>query len=77
MKKWISSSIKHPGALTTAASRNGRSKKEEAEVESHSDNPHVRGRGILGLRLMGGDLHKDEKKAKSKGSGLGKMAEKG
>jgi hypothetical protein len=51
-KKWIQSSVKHPGALTAAAKRNGRSKLEEAEVESHSSNPHIRSRGLLGKRFI-------------------------
>lgn len=48
--------IKHPGALTEAAKRNGRSKLQEAEVESHSSNPHVRARGALGKRFIKGTL---------------------
>lgn len=57
--KWIASSIKRPGALTAAAQRHGVSKRQEAEKESHSSNPKVRGRGNLGLRFMkGGDLHR-------------------
>lgn len=57
--KFIQGAIKHPGALTRAARESGRSKREEAEKESHSSNPHIRGRGLLGLRFMrGGDLHR-------------------
>jgi hypothetical protein len=51
-KKWISGAVKHPGALTEAAKRAGRSKLQEAEVESKSSNPHIRGRGQLGLRFI-------------------------
>lgn len=58
MANWIKKAIRHPGALTAAAKRSGRSKKQEAEKESHSSNPHIRARGILGKRFMGGDLHK-------------------
>ena len=48
-KKWIQGAVKHPGALTRAAKqRHGRSKLEEAEVESHSSNAKIRGRGLLG-----------------------------
>lgn len=58
-KKFLQKAIKHPGALTAAAKRHGISKKAEAAKESHSSNPHIRARGILGKRLMkGGDLHK-------------------
>lgn len=56
--KWIQGAVKHPGALTQAARASGKSKREEAEAESHSSNPHLRGRGLLGLRFMKkGDLH--------------------
>lgn len=59
MAKWISRAIKHPGALTRAASAHGVSKREEAEKESHSSNPHIRARGVLGKRFMKrGDLHR-------------------
>ena len=51
-KRWIGGAIKHPGALTKAASEHGVSKLQEAEKESHSKNPHVRGRGLLGLRFL-------------------------
>jgi hypothetical protein len=57
-KKWIGPAIKHPGALTRAASEHGVSKRQEAERESHSSNPHIRARGILGKRFIGGDLHR-------------------
>ena len=57
--EWISGAIRHPGALTAAAKKAGRSKRQEAEAESHSSNKHIRSRGILGLRFMkGGDIHK-------------------
>lgn len=59
MKNWIQGAVKHPGALTRAAKQHGVSKREEAEKESHSSNPKIRGRGLLGLRFMkGGDIHK-------------------
>jgi len=51
-KHWLGSAIKHPGALTEAAKRNGRSKMQEAKVEAKSSNPHIRGRGLLGERLI-------------------------
>jgi hypothetical protein len=57
MANFIKKAIRHPGALTAAAARRGVSKREEAEKESHSSNPHIRTRGILGKRFMkGGDL---------------------
>lgn len=63
-KKWIGGAIKHPGALTRAAASHGVSKRAEARRESHSANPHIRARGALGLRFMGGgDLHRGRKSA--------------
>ena len=50
--KWIGSAVKHPGALTRAAQQHGKSKLQEAEQESHSDNPHIRARGVLGKRFI-------------------------
>ena len=51
-KKWIQKAVKHPGALTAAAQRAGRSKLQEAEVESHSSDPSIRARGNLGKRFI-------------------------
>lgn len=48
--------IKHPGALTNAAKKHHVSKLAEAKKESHSDNPHVRSRGLLGERFIKGKL---------------------
>lgn len=58
MSNFIQSAIKHPGALTKAAKRNGVSTKQEAVKESHSGDPKIRGRGILARRFQSGDLHK-------------------
>lgn len=58
MAHFLQKAIKHPGALTAAAAEHGVSKMQEAEHEAHSSNPHIRARGILGERLIGGDLHK-------------------
>ena len=52
MSKWIQSAVKHPGALTAAAKRHGKSKLQEAESESHSSNSHIRSRGNLGKRFI-------------------------
>lgn len=57
-KTWIGKAVKHPGALTAAAKRHGRSKSAEAEAESHSSNPHIRARGVLGKRFMSGEFKK-------------------
>jgi hypothetical protein len=49
---WMQSAIKRPGSLTRAARAHGVSKLEEARKEAHSTDPHIRGRGILGERLI-------------------------
>jgi len=51
-KHWISGAIRHPGALSAAAKRNGRSKLQEAEKEAHSSNKHIAARGRLGERFI-------------------------
>lgn len=54
-KQWMQSAIKdksHP--VKRAAERKGISTLQEAEKESHSSNPHIRGRGLLGVRLIRG-----------------------
>lgn len=51
-KKWIQGAVKHPGALTEAAEEHGVSKLQEAQKESHSSNPHIRARGLLGKRFI-------------------------
>lgn len=51
-KNWIAGAVKHPGALAAAAKRNGRSKLQEAEAESHSSDPRIRARGNLGKRFI-------------------------
>lgn len=51
-KKWLQGAIKRPGKLTAEAHASGRSKLQQAEHDSNSDNPHIRGRGLLGIRLV-------------------------
>lgn len=51
-KMWLRSAIKdksHP--VQRAAQRKGISTLQEAERESHSSSPHIRSRGLLGVRL--------------------------
>lgn len=71
-KRWVQRAVKHPGALTEAAERHGVSKREEAERESHSSDPHIRSRGNLGKRFLGtakhGNFHKKKRKS-SRSSG--------
>lgn len=56
MANFIRKAIKHPGAVKRAAKEHGRSTAEEARVEAHSSNKHIRARGILGERLISGKL---------------------
>lgn len=51
-KDWISSAVKRPGKLTAEAQASGRSKLQQAEVDSHSSDPSKRGRGLLGKRFI-------------------------
>lgn len=51
-KKFIQKAIKHPGALTAAAERHGRTTMEEAKVEAKSSDKSIRSRGLLGERLI-------------------------
>jgi hypothetical protein len=51
-KSWIKGAVRHPGALTAEAKASGRSKLEQAEVDSHSSDPSKRGRGLLGIRFI-------------------------
>ena len=52
MAKWIQGAVKHPGALTAAAKRNGISKLQEAKKEEKSSDPSIRSRGFLGERFI-------------------------
>lgn len=51
-KNWIAGAVKRPGKLTAEAESSGRSKLQQAEVDSHSSDPSKRGRGLLGLRFI-------------------------
>jgi hypothetical protein len=51
-KDWIGGAVKHPGALTREAQASGRTKLQQAEVDSHSSDPSKRGRGLLGMRFI-------------------------
>lgn len=51
-KNWIKGAVKHPGALTEAAHEHGVSKLQEAQRESHSPDPSIRARGVLGKRFI-------------------------
>ncbi len=58
MANFLKKAIKHPGALTAEAAASGRSQLQQAQHDAHSSDPHERSRGILGERLIAGDLHK-------------------
>lgn len=51
--KWLQGAIKdksHP--VQRAAKEKGISTLQEAQQESHSTDPHIRSRGVLGIRLI-------------------------
>lgn len=53
-KQWLQSAIKdksHP--VIRAAKEKGISTLQESKQESHSNDPHIRARGMLGVRLSG------------------------
>ena len=58
MAQFLQRAIKHPGALKAAAKQHGVSTMQEARKESHSSNPHIRSRGLLGKRFISGEFRK-------------------
>lgn len=54
--------IKHPGSETKRAKRNGRSLHAQAEIDSHSPNKHIRGKGNFALAAQSGKLGKAKKR---------------
>lgn len=52
-KHWIQSAVKHPGSETRRAQEHGRSLHAQEEIDSHSPNKRIRGKGLLGLRFAG------------------------
>jgi hypothetical protein len=63
---WIEHSIRHPGAVKSAAKKHGRSTLAEAKVEAKSPSKKIASRGRLALRFMGKAKHGNLKKAKGK-----------
>lgn len=53
--------IKHPGSETKRAEEHGRSLHEQAEIDSHSPNKHIRGKGNFALAAESGKLNKAKK----------------
>lgn len=68
MSDFIKKAIKHPGALTHEAEESGRTKLQQAEHDAHSSDPSERARGLLGERLISGDLHKAKRNKSYGGS---------
>lgn len=69
-KKWIQGAVRHPGSETARAKKAGRSLHAQEVHDSKSSNPHIRGKGLLGLRFSGKAKHgniRKKKTARSKG----------
>jgi hypothetical protein len=58
MARWIAGAVKHPGIEKRKAKRNGISTHAQLERDAKSSDPHVRGRGVLGLRFERGLGHR-------------------
>jgi hypothetical protein len=56
--KWLGGAIKHFGIEKEKAAAAGISTHQQLEKDSHSSNPSVRGRGLLGLRFQKGEFKK-------------------
>lgn len=69
-KKWIKSAIKHPGAMTEAAKREGVSN-SEYEKEHEHDSGKAGQRARLAETLKG--IHHGKKKQKTAGDRMHKM----
>lgn len=54
--------IKHPGSETKRAKEHGRSLHEQAEIDSHSPDKHIRGKGTFALAAQSGKLSKAKKR---------------
>lgn len=53
--------IRHPGSETKRAQEHGRSLHEQAEIDSHSPDKHIRGKGNFALAAQSGKLNKAKK----------------
>ena len=63
--KW--NPVKHPGSETKRAQEHGRSLHEQEEVDSHSPNKRIRGKGIFGLNAARGSFKQAVGKKKPTG----------
>lgn len=59
-KKWLGGAVHESkkGVEIAKAERNGVSTHQQLEKDSHSSNPKIRGRGLLGLRFQSGEFKK-------------------
>lgn len=53
--------VKHPGSETKRAEEHGRSLHEQAEIDSHSPDKHIRGKGTFALAAQRGSLNRAKK----------------
>lgn len=53
--------IKHPGSETRRAKEHGRSLHKQAEIDAHSSDKHIRGKGTFALAAESGKLGKAKK----------------
>lgn len=53
--------IKKPGSETQRAREHGRSLHAQAEIDSHSSNKHIRGKGTFALAAQRGSLSRAKK----------------
>ena len=70
--KW--NPVKHPGSETKRAQEHGRSLHEQEEVDSHSPNKRIRGKGIFGLNAARGSFKHAVGKKKPTGKAKAKKA---
>ena len=70
--KW--NPVKHPGSETKRAQEHGRSLHEQEEVDSHSPDKRIRGKGIFGLNAARGSFKHAVGKKKPAGKAKVKKA---
>ncbi len=58
--------VKHPGSETKRAKAHGRSLHAQEEIDSHSPNKRIRGKGIFGLNAARGSFKHGGKKSRSR-----------
>ncbi len=59
--------VKKPGSETLRAKKAGRSLHEQAEVDSHSENKRIRGKGVFALNAQRGAFkHAGKRRSRSR-----------